>query len=161
MGRESLAWARALWISSGAVLVALAAGCADEETRFTYTDEGEICVRWRNAGSSSPVQSLLLSVTPSDCLSCCGYLVRSECDSTVSGDIIEVATTVVYAEVDYARDRPCCSACPDLSATCELPELEPGEYTVRLGDREFEFSLDAPLSRGECLGSTDADSGAN
>ena len=143
--------ARAAFWAAIACLLTLVA--CDTAERLTYENEGQVCVHW-----PSETAALSISVNPEACPSCCGTLLEAGCQARVEGESIFVEARTVF-EVTHSRPpRPCCTACPNLRATCELPELPDGDYTINVGNNAFPYNKDRPSSQEDCVGVALSDS---
>lgn len=117
-----------------------------EET--TFDDEGEACLV---RADSQPYEDVSVTLTPDDnlsimvffpvgCLSSsCSDIERAECEASVDGTTIEVTSSGLL--VRDTAPRACTDDCGIMTATCSLPDLQEGTYTIVHGDETKEVEL--------------------
>lgn len=135
-----------------AVILLSAASC-DRDFTTDWVNEGEVCVV-RSTPDSARAQ-LAVSVTPDACPSCCYLRIETSCDVQTVGTEIIVNAQTSYTPITVKHNREeCCEVCPDLTASCLLPDLVDGDYTVVVGDDSFALTLPLTDTTPSCLGTT-------
>jgi hypothetical protein len=92
---------------------------------------------------------VVFGVYPPWCVNeACDYRMLLQCWTERAGTILTVHTR--YAS-DRKDDAKCDEDCMDVDAACETAPLEPGEYTVRHGDKSYALKVPSVV-RSPCFG---------
>jgi hypothetical protein len=117
----------------------LAAACNIPDV--VLIDEGRACVDPVVAGEPASIRVQV-------CASACAENASARCSVEVRRDAIRI-------DSEFSWDEPggaCIAVCGDLAASCELPPLAKGNYSIRLGDDTAQLRVGDP--EAVCLGSS-------
>ncbi|NVB37796.1 hypothetical protein G6O69_08120 [Pseudenhygromyxa sp. WMMC2535] len=106
-------------------------GCASDPEHFEFEDIGEACVVAKD-------ESHTIEAVVDGCASPCAENMEVGCEVSVEGEVIEISTWLRY---DLDQQQDCIESCLIVEASCEVPALEDGVYTVRMGDAEAELAV--------------------
>lgn len=137
-----------LFGSVAAALVTLSCGAGTAPSSRTVSDDGQVCLR-NESGDFESVDSgrLVARVVFDTCISStCDEVQYRECSVERDGSNLQVTSEV---EV-LSKGGPCSADCGTVSATCEVPQLGPGEYQLEHGDDSGAFTL--PSDDSICIG---------
>lgn len=99
-----------------------------------YVDEGELCA---TGGGTEPV---VIQVDAGECLSSsCSRDFVGSCTATLEGSTITVTSDISW-EQNVSPDASCTEDCGATVASCELPAVPDGVYTVVLGAESVELT---------------------
>ncbi|RVU46902.1 hypothetical protein EA187_07140 [Lujinxingia sediminis] len=145
---------RRLAISLLALPLIVACSEANEDPEhITFENEGTVCLHLADDPQDySERQIPSLSVTLPVCLSSsCSKAPQASCQASVEGTTITLTSSASYLDTSTAGGA-CTDDCGQLQATCAIPALEPGEYTINHGDESFTLQVDAAQTPTVCHG---------
>lgn len=124
--------------------LACSAACGGPWDPVSFVDDGELCFE-------SQSDQVALVVTADSCLSStCTRDLEGHCSATIQGKRIEVSSEIHWEEHPGNIVHACSEDCLEATATCTIGTLEPGRYTVFLGEDEQPDELVVPVE-GSCL----------
>jgi len=125
----------------------------DDPEHVTFENEGTVCLHLADDPQDFSEREIpSLSVTLPVCLSSsCSENPQASCEVSVDGTTITLTSTASYLDTSTAGGA-CTDDCGQLQATCELPELTAGEYTVTHGDETFTLEVDPAQEPTVCHG---------
>lgn len=125
-------------------LLALAAAACDDIGHVT-ANKGQVCVEREEVLAFKQDGALTLQVQ-TECVEGCVNTEETWCDAAIDGSTIWLDSRFTWTE----SEGECAQECIRLSATCNLPVVHPGEYTIRHGREAYALQLPSnPLI--ECL----------
>jgi hypothetical protein len=129
--------------------VSLLSACTDT---VALDDAGTACLSAEDAWWTPEPQTfeadtpITVTVVLAECLSSsCSSEREGTCDVAVTGDHIVISGHGSYVD-ESGPGRSCTDDCINIEATCEVPALDEGTYTVAYGDDEI--SLEIPSLTG-------------
>ncbi|TXD36116.1 hypothetical protein FRC98_13415 [Lujinxingia vulgaris] len=136
--------------------IPLIAACGvfdDDPERVEFENEGTVCLHLADDPQDYSDRDIpSLSVTLPVCLSSsCSEAPQASCQASVDGTTITLTSAASYLDTSTAGGA-CTDDCGQLQATCAIPALEPGEYTVVHGDETFTLQVDAEQEPTTCHG---------
>lgn len=121
-----------------------------------FENEGTVCLMDEPHGPQNDRshvdagEPFEITVLFADCLSGCAEVRDTSCEIEVDGD--EIALTSEGSYVDRTSEE---GGCPDVcvvaSATCDVPGLDEGSYTLEHGDMTYAFDVPGDEDEPACL----------
>lgn len=116
--------------------------CGARWGTIEFVDEGDVCMGDMDG-------AIVATISAPDCLSSsCTRNVHGSCEATVDGMRIELTSDISWEETSNRPLKGCNLDCGIATATCTVGELQPGTYTVVLGEQETEVQV--PLGEDSC-----------
>lgn len=142
---------RLVVLGCGIAIVAAACGTGATPSVRTVENSGEVCLQNPpDSGETDGVDTgeLRAQVVFDTCISStCDEIQDKNCSARIDGSKV-----VIESEAEILSKGGTCSPdCGIVSATCEVPALESGEYRLEHGDKSRTFQL--PSDEAICLGS--------
>lgn len=134
-------------------LIAACSQADDEPEHVSYENEGTVCLHLADDPQDYSEREIpSLSVTLPVCLSSsCSKEPQASCQANVEGTTITLTSSASYLDYSVTM-RACTEDCGQLQATCAIPALEPGEYTVVHGEESFTLQVDSEQEPTVCHG---------
>ena len=143
-------------IALSLLAIPLIAACGlleGDPERVAFENEGTVCLHLADDPQDFSERDIpSLSVTMPVCLSSsCSENPQASCEVSVDGTSITLTSSASYLDTSTAGGA-CTDDCGQLQATCAIPALEPGEYTVVHGEESFTLQVDGEQEPTVCHG---------
>ncbi|MEQ1505555.1 MAG: hypothetical protein ABMB14_25200 [Myxococcota bacterium] len=113
-------------------------GVTDEDWQLqSHVDEGTVCVDDQGT-------EIAIHVTLADCMSSsCSRAFSGSCEAALIDDATITLTSTLSWEQNVASGAECTDDCGIPEATCTLPAVPEGSYTIQFGGDAIEITVPA------------------